>query len=67
MSLPFSILSTQHFPPEIALTTAVAAPPLALEMRHITKTFPGVRWHGYRGIITLQTGYSLSLSTKDGA
>jgi ribose transport system ATP-binding protein len=25
------------------LTTAVAAPPLALEMRHITKTFPGVR------------------------
>ena len=25
------------------MTTAVAAPPLALEMRHITKTFPGVR------------------------
>jgi ribose transport system ATP-binding protein len=25
------------------LTTAAAAPPLALEMRHITKTYPGVR------------------------
>src|SRR5438105_2074770 len=25
------------------MTTAVAAPPLALEMRHITKTYPGVR------------------------
>lgn len=25
------------------MATAVAAPPLALEMRHITKTYPGVR------------------------
>src|SRR5215470_1656202 len=52
-SRPFTDLPIYSFTPKLsstppqenrsAMSTAVAAPPLALEMRHITKTYPGVR------------------------